>query len=504
MEDSKYEDNRISETRVEQSPVDLDADDDLVPRTSDLSEDEERKLLWKIDLHLMPLLFVSYMLQFLDKATLGNAAVFTLQKDIHLVGQQYSLSSSGFYFGYLAATYPASIGFVKFPLGKYLAYSVLIWSVVLACHGAASSFASLLILRILLGIFESLISPGFSLLTSIWYKPSEHVTRHTIWFLGNSVGGVLGGFLSYGIGHIKSGIAPWRWIFIIYGLITFVWSIYLIISLPDSPQTAKFLTPHERPLALVRPQKATHSFKTRQWKKSQAIEGLIDPKTWLLFLFTILTSIPNGGINAFSALIIKGIVNNTLETLLLGIPSSVVNIIILLIATYIATKLRKSRCLVMASVLCISIMGWCLVAYLPDNNKGGRLVGTFFFSAYSNAFPLGLSLIASDVAGYTKKTTVAAILFLGYCAGNIIGPQVFITREAPRYQTGCEVCIICLCLAILTTLILRQLMDRENKRRDRNQGMIIDAETASAKSLDLIDEQLDETDWENKSFRYIL
>lgn len=86
----------------------------------------------------------------------------------------------------------------------------LIWSVVLACHGAASSFASLLILRILLGIFESLISPGFSLLTSIWYKPSEHVTRHTIWFLGNSVGGVLGGFLSYGIGHIKSGIAPWR------------------------------------------------------------------------------------------------------------------------------------------------------------------------------------------------------------------------------------------------------------------------------------------------------
>jgi len=47
-------------------------------------------------------------------------------------------------------------------------------------------------------------------------------------------------------------------------------------------------------------------------------------------------------------------------------------------------------------------------------------------------------------------------------------------------------------------------MDRENKLRDRNQGLIIDAETASAQSLNLIDQRVDETDWENKSFRYIL
>jgi len=287
-------------------------------------------------------------------------------------------------------------------------------------------------------------------------------------------------------------------------LITFTWSIVLIIFLPDTPQTAKFLTPHERSLALVRPQKATHSFQTRQWKKDQFIEALIDPKTWLLFLYTILTSIPNGGIGAFSAIITKGIVNNTLETLLLGIPSSVVNIIILLITTYIASRVRKSRCLIMAFVLCLSIMGWCLVAYLPDKNHGGRLVGTFFFSSYSNAFPLSLSLIASDVAGITKKTTVAAILFLAYCAGNIIGPQIFLSREAPRYKTGCEVCIICLCLAIVSILALRQYMNRENKLRDRNQGVVIDAETISAESPNLIDQQLDETDWENNAFRYIL
>lgn len=49
-------------------------------------------------------------------------------------------------------------------------------------------------------------------------------------------------------------------------------------------------------------------------------------------------------------------------------------------------------------------------------------------------------------------------------------------------------------------------MDWENKRRDREQGVVIDAESTatSTDSLNLMDQKLDETDWENRSFRYIL
>jgi hypothetical protein len=90
-----------------------------------------------------------------------------------------------------------------------------------------------------------------------------------------------------------------------------------------------------------------------------------------------------------------------------------------------------------------AMLGWCLVGYLPDSQIGGRLGGVFIFAAYASGFPLSLSIIASDVAGYTKKTAVSAVVFLAYCAGNISGPQVFFGREAPHYRTGCEVCIIC-------------------------------------------------------------
>lgn len=178
-----------------------------------------------------------------------------------------------------------------------------------------------------------------------------------------------------------------------------------------------------------------------------------------------------------------------------------------LTAAYLASRLRKSRCMIIACLLCIAILGWCLVGYLPQDHTGGKLGGCFIFAAYASGFPLSLSIIASDVAGYTKKTVVSAILFLAYCAGNISGPQVFFAREAPHYQTGCKVCIICLCLGVVTILVLRQYMDWENKRRDRFQGVVIEVEPKEKGDegvIELPPSGLDETDWEQENFRYIL
>ena len=102
---------------------------------------------------------------------------------------------------------PASLSFTSY---LKLTMNSIIWAIVLACHGATSNFAGLISLRVLLGIFESTISPGLSLLTGLWYKRSEHASRHGIWFAGNSVSSIFGGLLTYGIGHISNSVEPWR------------------------------------------------------------------------------------------------------------------------------------------------------------------------------------------------------------------------------------------------------------------------------------------------------
>ena len=62
---------------------------------------EERRLVRKIDWRVMPFICITYLVTYIDKATIGYAAVFNLQTDLNLVGTQYSWLGSIFYFGYL-------------------------------------------------------------------------------------------------------------------------------------------------------------------------------------------------------------------------------------------------------------------------------------------------------------------------------------------------------------------------------------------------------------------
>jgi ACS family allantoate permease-like MFS transporter len=71
--------------------------------------------------------------------------------------------------------------------------------------------------------------------------------------------------------------------------------------------------------------------------------------------------------------------------------------------------------------LCTAMLGMILIVALPLDNNNGRLAGYYLTQASPTPFVALLSLISSNVAGYTKKTTVAAMYLIGYCVGNIIG-----------------------------------------------------------------------------------
>ena len=86
----------------------------------------------------------------------------------------------------------------------------MIWAVILACHAATTNFAGLMVVRFLLGLFEASLSPGFSLITSLWYRTSEQPLRHGLWFLGNSISFIIGNIISVGIWEIKSSLANWK------------------------------------------------------------------------------------------------------------------------------------------------------------------------------------------------------------------------------------------------------------------------------------------------------
>ena len=240
-----------------------DADEALqvVRNSGDAEEiaiDEELKtrLLRKIDLHIMPIMCIVYGLNYLDKTTLSYASIMGLVTDLDLTKSNYQWLGSIFYIGYLGFEYPTSRLLQRLPLAKYSAFNIILWGLTLSCTAATSNFAGIASVRLILGMFEAAVTPGFVLFTSQWYTKKEQGFRTGIWFSFNGFANVLGGLVAYGVARGTSArsvaLAGWKIIFLVWGLITLMTGIIFLFVMPDSPLKARFLSDSERRLVIER------------------------------------------------------------------------------------------------------------------------------------------------------------------------------------------------------------------------------------------------------------
>ena len=141
----------------------------------------------------------------------------------------------------------------------------------------------------------------------------------------------------------------------------------------------------------------------------------------------------------FTSIIVGSFGFDTLGTQYLQIPGGAVQFLTLLFGGMIATKYSgrfhsRSACMIFASLVCI--IGSGLLVGLPDSNKWGRLVALWLCYFQGLGFSMSLTIVSSNIAGSTKKQVTGALLFTGYCVGNIIGPQTFKDSEAPGYHSA--------------------------------------------------------------------
>ncbi|KAK3116393.1 hypothetical protein LTR53_003257 [Teratosphaeriaceae sp. CCFEE 6253] len=185
-------------------------------------------------------------------ATLSYAAIFGIRDDLKLVGTEYSWLSSIFYFGFLAWALPTNLLMQRLPIGRYLGFNIFLWGAFLMMQAAAKNFAGLAALRAFAGAAEACSDPSFMLITSMWYTRRQQPIRMGLWYTANGFGIALGGLLGFGIGHIGGALPSWKYEFLIIGALCCVWGIVMYIFLPDSPVTAKGLTPREKRVAVER------------------------------------------------------------------------------------------------------------------------------------------------------------------------------------------------------------------------------------------------------------
>lgn len=461
-------------------------------------ENEVKRLMRRVDMRLLPLLAGTYVLQYIDKQALSYAAVFDLFTDTGMSQNQYSWFPSMFYIAYLVAEYPWSALAQRTRMAKVVSCCVLAWGSILMATAASHNFAGMATCRFLLGIFEAPITPCFMMIVGMWYMRHEQPFRAGIFYSCNGIGAMVGGILSYGIGQIDS-FPVWKAIFLLCGGITVVWGVVLFMFLPDNIITAKQFSIRDRAILVARGKIGRTGIISRHIKWPQVYEALLDPQVWLLFLFTLLNEVINGGIANFGKLIIKGLVKDSLRATALGIPLGAFQVFWILSGTFIASRFKNVRTFVMMAYLIPTIIGLALLWKLDRNDhKVGVLFAYYISGAYVTSLVVTLQMPAANLGGYTKRTTGTAIVFAAYCVGNIIGPHAFLDSEAPIYQTGCKVAMSCAIGQFVLAYILRLLLIYRNKQRDAAQTAVPSAESIAEESLS------DLTDFENPRFRYVL
>jgi MFS family permease len=301
-----------------------------------------------------------------------------------------------------------------------------------ACHNFAGTAAN----RFLLGFVESTVNPGFVLIMSMWYTSAEQPLRLEAYYCTNGIATMFGGLIGYAVGHITTGLPRWMYVFLIFGSASTAMGIITLLFLPDLPTTAKFLTPREQTISVERVAGNRQGVKNKHFKAYQAWQTLYDPKTWLLFVMATGAQIPNSALTSFSSIIIKTFGVDTLGTQYLQIPGGAVQFVSLLAGGFICTRWPNTRCIIMTVANLICIIGAGLLVGLPSNNKWGRLVALWMCYFQGLGFSMSLTIVSSNVAGYTKKQLTGAMLFTGYCVGNIIGPQTFKDSEKPGYKSA--------------------------------------------------------------------
>jgi sugar phosphate permease len=125
-----------------------------------VDDDASTALVWKIDRHLLPILFVLYLLAFLDRVNLGNARIQGLTQDLHMDGSMYNIASEVLFVPYILLDTPSNILIKKFRPSYYLGGLMFFWGIITVCEGVVSSYAGFIVCRVLLGVFEAGVFPG--------------------------------------------------------------------------------------------------------------------------------------------------------------------------------------------------------------------------------------------------------------------------------------------------------------------------------------------------------
>ncbi|KAI1259316.1 MFS general substrate transporter [Xylariaceae sp. FL1019] len=437
----------------------------------------EKKILRKMDMRLIPMLAILYLLSFLDRGNIGNAKIEGLQEDLQLSDTQYGLCLTVFFLTYAAFEVPSNIMLKRLRPSRWLPLIMVVWGAVVTLMGIVQNFQGLLATRLFLGVAEAGLYPGCAYYLTMWYCRREIQLRQAAFFSAASIAGAFSGLLAYAISKLDGlgGLAGWRWIFILEGLATVVVAIAAFFLLYDFPETATFLTEEERAFVIFRLKYQGNSKETTdedphtrvveaedfQWK--YVGDAFKDWQVWVNVIVYWGIVCPLYGISLFLPTIVKNLGYTSSTAQLLTVPIYVVAAILAIIVAYFSDRVGKRGPFVIGCMLVI-IVGYALC--LSTDRPGVIYAGVFIAAAgIYPGFAGNIAWLSNNLAGGYKRSAAMAIQIGVGNLGGAFASNFYRSHDSPRFILGHALELAFATAGIVAASILILVYVRTNRKR---------------------------------------
>ncbi|KAK0192494.1 MFS general substrate transporter [Armillaria mellea] len=421
---------------------------------------ETKKILRRVDLHLLPLLMLAYLLKNLDSnivsyvKTINTGKSTNILKELHMTTNEYGYLSTIFTCTFLAFEVPSNM--------------ILKWST------PRLHFCRIIFLWP--GLF-----PGILLQMTFWYRPDELAFRMAMITILGQFSNILDALIAYGLAYIdgRHGLSGWQWAFIIVGCLGFVLTAFIFLFLPDYPDSPQgrrqFLTLEEGKFIVDRlpPNSPRQSDANFNWADVRA--ACKDPLTYGFSFILLCQQTGIAGYTFWLPSIIAGYgFTTTTNAQLLNIPPAVIYIISALSFAWISDHSFKIPRPVYMLISLVLLVGTFIGLAVCQNNAG--LLTLILLTAIPYA--VYQVMVFPWRSQSTKGSSYASFAFafqnsIGQIA-SIFAAQIFQSKYAPRYTIPYIVCIVFFALALLAVLFTWYFSydtEKQNRRLAKERRM---------------------------------
>ncbi|KAL2421567.1 MFS transporter prlL [Exophiala dermatitidis] len=450
-----------------------------VEREVDIAlEKRSKKLNRRLDYRILPLCCWVYLLNFLDRGNIGNSKVLNqetgddLLQRTHMTTDGYALTVTLFSIAYALFEVPSNWVMKHYIRPSlWLGILLLCWGALTIGFAGVQNYATVVVLRFLIGAFEAGFFPGIVYFITIWYRHNERSVRIACVVAFCNLAGAFGGAIAYGVGHINgtAGLEAFRWLFIIEDIITVLSAFLLFFFLPDYPARARWLSADDKQFAVDRLRQHGGGYHQDHATRKEVWETFCSPRMLAHYIAYIADVVPQGSFTFFTPTIVTGLGYKSIHAQLLTVPPWVIGFFVAITLSYSADRFNcRGWHITGASI--VGGVGWLTAGLLPADAYVKRY-GCLCLAA-CGAFPCAPSMtnwVSCNTPSFLTIPFAVALHNSSAGIGQIIAQWIWKADEAKAgYPTGNFVCAACSFFVAAVAASLRLWYGRMNKLGTRD------------------------------------